>query len=267
VMMSYLFITLLTTWRYFQREAPATNINKEYVGDPKGMQLTNDSLPIAFVLEDSEGMAFVDPGIYTLTVDYRYRETSLNSTVITPIELAIGNNVYRINYPCTGIKIIGDGDGGEYGQIVVKINTCSGGDCKSAQEIENRLFNSQLRIRYLNHLIDAVDPTTPIKAYPDSFTTLVSLQSFKSIVMKISESEVVTKDTLNEYTDPKVEKTTIVDQFVTDIGELRLSGNPPPSPFVMVSIRMGRMKTVTVRTYKTIYNYLADLSPDQTVGA
>ena len=282
VMMSYLFITLLTTWRYFQREAPATNINKEYVGDPKGMQLTNDSLPIAFGLQDVTTKHFIDPTIYNLTVTYRRTikemvggqlvvKTSITKLLdLIPCSEANLDNRFAthplVNMFCLkdlaqpgyDLTVTGEFESNDFGLLIIRIFRCQGPTCKSDADIESKLANSYFAINYLNRLIKSSNYSDPIHTYPDSFFTPTSINLQKKIVMRLVDHEVVTQSSLTGYTDPKVEKTTIVDQFVTDIGELRLSGNPPPSPFVMISIRMGRMKTVTVRTYKTIYNYLAE---------
>ena len=74
--LGYLAVVCFTVWRYFQREAPATNVETKFVPDPPGFTWDRDNFPFAFGIQDTTATHFVDDEIYTVEASYNIKTTT-----------------------------------------------------------------------------------------------------------------------------------------------------------------------------------------------
>jgi hypothetical protein len=98
---------------------------------------------------------------------------------------------------------------------------------------------------------------TPIKKYPSSYFFSTSPLQQKNVQMRIANNELNTHRSFFGYSSPQVTEYETVDKFTPDVASPPLSGYP--STFLEFAVRMEPIKQVVNRSYRTIYQLIAEL--------
>jgi hypothetical protein len=280
----YIFVAGFTLWKYFQRESPATNINRLFYKDPEGFNLTKDSLPFAFGLQDSSNyyVNYVDPTIYRATAEYVIIEKNVvdgnlivNRTKI-PIPLTTCDKVelnktlfdnlnlsgmYCIeNYSANGnpLHITGVFESDRYGYVEINLYRCTGPTCQSKEAIDKKLLGAYFAANYINRVTKTSVYENPIEVFPVSYYTPISNFYKRENILYTADNDVLTLSPIVSYLPPTGIRFTSVSSMKTDITELTIEKDSPRENFYNMVIRMDTMRTVTERSYQTALDSLAE---------
>ena len=283
VAMCYALIAVFSIWRYLDRSSPQTNINKIYVKDPVGFNLTKEILPIAFGLQDpATFFHYIDPEIYTLTATYsRFTKNMVegmlvvsNTTIKIPVttcdkagldptlfyNLELEKMYCIADYHPQGVnlEVRGSWDSEIFGQISIEIYRCSGSHCKPDEVIDKVLQGGFFAANYINRNSRTSEYEHPIEVSPTDFFAPISTYYRKENVLWMANNEILTNSPLVSYLPPSSISYINVASLRTDISELTVDQNARVPYFYNLDIRMDRILSVTQREYSTAYDYLAE---------
>ena len=279
----YALIATFTIWRYFQRDSPSTNINKLYVKDPVGFNLTQETLPIAFGLQDpSTYSQYIDPSIYTVEANYvRYKKRTIDGKVTVdrkehPIPLTTCDKVgldpkFFQNLELSqmfcfesfkpeglDIEITGVFESNDYGLIEIYVNRCQGPNCQDINTINEKVQGGYFAANFINRETKTSDYERPIEEYPSSFFTPVSTYYRKENILFLADNELYTDSPIIGYLPPSGQYYPNIASLRTDIADLSVDKDSPRQTFYNLNLRMDHIKTITQRNYSTVYDFLAE---------
>lgn len=282
VIIAYLLSLVFTIWRYFEKSSPETNVNSVFLHDPVGFEITKDSFPFAFGIQDSTGTHFIDPQIYTVKAFYKnYKKSTINDTVIVnrtvvPLNLVrctdVGlskedfHNVDLANMLCleeflkpnTTMNITGVYESSVWGFLDLKFYRCNASEtiCKAEADIDAKLSRGFFAINYMDMGVKPSNFTNPVEPFPTSYFTPTSTSFQKTATMRFENQEILTQSSLVGYMEPEVVKLSRVKYFVNDI--TLISPLTAVSNFFSIQLRMDQVKTQVNRKYQMVYQYLAE---------
>ena len=288
LMLGLLYFTLFTysIYQFASKTNPESNFNAVYVPNPKGFIVSRDNLLFAFGLQAADFTHFIDESIYTVEVQYNTITKTMNSqgmvddvfeSTILPLvrcsevgldaeyfyNLELSNLLCLKEYtnPTGVLNITGRFESPKFGWLKVIFNRCdpltSKVPCQSDAVINNKLVGSFFAIYYLNYATETADYMTPIKKYPSSYFFSTSPLQQKNVQMRIANNELNTHRSFFGYSSPQVTEYETVDKFTPDVVAPPLSGYPPS--FLEFAVRMEPIKQVVNRSYRTIYQLIAEL--------
>ncbi|KAL4473495.1 hypothetical protein ABPG74_022359 [Tetrahymena malaccensis] len=174
-----------------QRVNPQVIYSERQVDDPAAFQVTSQSLPIAFAMEDTvTSNYYIDESIYTVSASWNQKVKKLNETTNlyeqewkkVDIELkpcTIENfknkenqNYYlKLNYTnmyClpsdSTFAIQGDYTSDIYSEIQLKVQKCKQ-NCKTQDVIDKQLLNSNFGMQLSDSYVDPTLKDNPFKVY------------------------------------------------------------------------------------------------------
>ena len=280
---SYLFCVGFIVWRYFQRDSSETNVNRIFVKDPEGFSLTKQTFPFAFGVQNVANQHFIDPAVYKAEAVYKVYRRKVVDGVLDfkveshPLELvscdqvgldpAFFSNVdfknmlclKEFSHPTLDLKITGEFESDLYSFLSIAVKRCSGAGCKSDAEVESILGRSFFAMNFMNYATKSSNFSSPVEKHPASIYFGLSTSFSKTMRLRMVDNEIHTVSSLLGYSSPGVLKYTYVDGAVTDLRSVITTGAPAITDLFSMVIRMDQMKVVTKRTYKTVFQYLAEL--------
>ena len=283
VVLCYALSASFGLWRFFQRGSPATNINRVYVSDPVGFNMTLDTLPIAFGQQDSNSAHFIDPTVYTVTATYkRFMKTTKNGEIVTSFKaynidltecsnldldkelfknLALKNMYCFKDYTAQGIPIEVRGvfESDILGIIDIALKRCKGAGYKTPEEIDKIIDTGYFAANYINRETRTSDYGNPIEKYPTSFFTRTSKFYKVAIAARMANNELSTANKLIDYLPATT--TTLFSSLAsikTDLLNFQINSGQTVDNFFTLAIRMDPLKNVTQRKYLTLFNYIAE---------
>ena len=282
VVFAYCLTMSFGLWRYFQRDSPETNVNRVYISDPVGFNVTIDSLPIAFGQQDVDGLHFIDPTVYTVTATYnRFVKYTKNGKIETDygsynisltecsnlnLEKGMFKNLELENMWCfkdytaqgVPLELTGVWESDVYGFINIRLNRCTGVGCKTPKEIDDIIESGYFAANYINRETRTSHYENPVEKYPTSFFTTTSSFYRKSMQMRMANNELTTGNTLMSYLAPKTEEFCSVASLNTELTKFESDVTKKTPIYYDLVIRMDPLKNVTKRQYLTLYDYIAD---------
>lgn len=265
------------------RESSETNINTLFKKDPTGFHLTKETLPFAFGLQFRNASHFIDESVYKATVNHvTMRKVMshgelLTEKTTTPLELITCDqanldteffqNIETSKMFCLkdlvsnsrNIQITGVFESDFYGYLDIQINRCTGASCKPEEEVEAILDSSYFAINYVNFAIKSSNFTSPFEKYPTSYYTSTSTQYTKYIQMRMTSQEIRTDSSILGLGFFKTEKFTSTDQFYNDLAKINSNNGTSTSKMLSVLVRMNQTLIVTSRSYKSLFQFIAEL--------
>jgi hypothetical protein len=157
------------------------------------------------------------------------------------------------------IQITGVFESDFYGYLDIQINRCTGASCKPEEEVEAILDNSYFAINYVNFAIKSSNFTSPFEKYPTSYYTSTSTQYTKYIQMRMTSQEIRTDSSILGLGFFKTEKFTSTDQFYNDLAKINSNNGTSTSKMLSVLVRMNQTLIVTSRSYKSLFQFIAEL--------
>ena len=270
-------------YRYFERGSSETNINRQYKPDPKGFTLTKDTMPFAFGIEDSNSKYYIDFSIYTVRAVYGLkktiitngventtfintelsvvpcREVGLDPTYFSNIPLDTTLCLKEFINPTTNMKITGEWESPEFGYVQIIISPCTGSSCKPESEIFNKLKKGTLAINYLNYALQSSNYENPAIKFPAKYFTTFSTDYSKNIELRLTDTEILTQDSLFGYVRPDSYNFTRVETVTDRITQLNQNTSALPTNMINFIFRMDQLKFSVSRVYKTSFQYMAEL--------
>lgn len=277
----YMLSTSLIIWRYFERSSPETNINRIFVKNPKGFNITQQTLPFAFGVQNSRGTHYIDPSIYTVNVSYHRRTTqTVNGaaqSVSTGTELRVVTcdtvgldkryfeNVQLNNMYCIEktqqmpLEVTGVFESSSFGFLRIHVKPCKGAaTCKTEAEVRAAMEKNYFAINYFGIGIKTSNFSDPLERYPTSYFTTVSAGVAKDLQIRMVNQEIHTQSSAFGYVRPDILPFTSISNVVSDISEIK-EGSQTVTTAINLSIRMNQELIITNRAYKTVFQYLAEL--------
>lgn len=278
----YSLVAAFILWQFFSIQPPQTNINTVYVTDPVGFNMTENILPIAFGLEDPTTQnydQFIDPTIYNITATYtRFwkngQNGSLNATQIDTniplttcdkmnLNLNYFENINLTNLYCfatfqpegLNLSIHGDFNTDTYGYLSIDIYRCTGPTCKDAATIDSKLQGGYFSAYYINRQTQPTDYSNPVQEFPTDFFTAISPYFRKENVLYIADNEIISNNLINSNLASSTIKFESISSVRSDVAGLQVNTQQPH--FYNMVIRMDNNKIVSLRTYLTLNDYLA----------
>ncbi len=269
--------------QFTTRQSSETNINTLFKKNPSGFNLTKETLPFAFGLQFRNTTHFIDESVYTAHVNYvTMRKVMQNGELIAeksmaPLELITCDqagldlqffqNLDTSKMFCLkdlisesrSIQITGVFESDFYGFLDIQINRCTGNACKAEAELEEILGSSYFAINYVNFAIKSSNFSSPIEKYPTSYYTSTSTQYTKYIQMRMTDQEVRTDSSILGLGFFKTERFTSTDQFYNDLAKINSGDGSSNSRMLSVLIRMNQMLILTSRSYKSLFQFVAEL--------
>lgn len=282
VVLFYALSASFGLWRFFQRGSPETNINRVYVSDPVGFNMTLDTLPIAFGQQDSNSAHFMDPTVYTVTATYkRFMKTTKNGEIVTSFKaynidltecsnldldkelfknLALKNMYCFKDYTPQGIPIEVRGvfESDIFGIVDIALKRCKGAGCKTPEEIDKIIDTGYFAANYINRETRTSDYENPIEKYPTSFFTRTSKLYKVAITARMANNELTTANTLIDYLPATTTLFSSLASIKTDLLNFQINSGQTVDNFFSLAIRMDPLKNVTQRKYLTLFNYIAE---------
>ena len=270
-------------YRYFERGSSETNINRQFIPDPKGFTLTKQTMPFAFGIEDSSAKLYIDFSIFTVKALYIFKETrftnGVDSSVYTTTELPVvpcrevGLDptyfsslpldtmlcIKEFINPTINMKITGEFRSPEFGYIKIFISPCKGASCKSESEIMQKLKAGYMTFTYLNYALQSSNYENPVIKFPATYFTTFSTDYSKSIEFRMTDTELLTQDSLFGYVKPQSFNFTSVEMVTDKIAQLNQNISALPDSMVNFVFRMDQLKFSVSRVYKTSFQYMAEL--------
>ncbi|KAL4473496.1 hypothetical protein ABPG74_022360 [Tetrahymena malaccensis] len=174
-----------------QRVNPSVIYSERQVDDPAAFEITSQSLPLAFAMEDSITYGYyIDEGIYTVSASWNQKVKKLNETTnsyeqewknvnielkpctIENFQNKDNQNYYlKLNYTnmyCfpsdSTFAIQGDYPSDVYSEIVLKVQRCKQ-NCKPQDVIDSQLMNSNFGMQLSDSYVDPTIKDNPFKVY------------------------------------------------------------------------------------------------------
>ena len=282
--LGYIGVVSFTVWRYFQREAPATNVETKFVPDPPGFTWDRDNFPFAFGIQDTTATHFIDDQIYTVEATYNLKTTSkvsgeevINYDSITiplircseaKLDPQYFNNIPLADMYCLRefinplkrFQITGRWESQTFGTLSFNFRKCNttSSTCKSAEEISKRLKDSYFAVYFIDRVLKASDFENPWQVIPRSQYMSTSIAYTKYLSYYIQENTVASDSSLIGYLQPKQQTFLSVGVQYSDMSNLALDTSELPSIFLSFVFRMSTSQVIVTRKYKNIYDYLAE---------
>ena len=288
ILSCYILTIAFTIWRYFQRYSPETNVSTQYVENPKGFELTKDTFPFAFGIQDKRGAHFIDESIYTFKGNYRLTTKTVENGELKSntkrinfefircseagLDLEMFKNLDLNSMYClkefaqkmNEIFVTGVWESDTFGSLSFDAFRCDNKTspipCATNEAIDLTLRSSYFAINYVTFTTQSTDYANPIKKVPASFFATTSIDYKKSLTVYMTDNEILTESSLIGYSEPAVKYFTSVGNFRSDFSNLVTTSSSTGfnKLFFNFAIRMETSKTVTHRNYKRIYEYLAE---------
>jgi hypothetical protein len=280
---SKVICVFLLVLQFTTRHSSETNINTLFRRNPVGFNLTKETLPFAFGLQFRNASHFIDESVYTAHVNYvTIRKFMLNGELSAekssvPLELITCDkagldlqffqNLETSKMYCLkdlvsqsrSIQITGVFESDFYGYLDVQINRCAGDACRSEADMQAILDSSYFAINYVNFAIKSSNFSTPFDKYPTSYYTSTSTQFTKYIQMRMTDQEIRTDSSILGLGFFKTERFTSTDQFYNDLAKINSASGAPASRMLSMLVRMNQMLIVTSRSYKSLFQFIAEL--------
>ncbi|KAL4473494.1 hypothetical protein ABPG74_022358 [Tetrahymena malaccensis] len=175
----------------FQRVNPQVIYSERQVDDPAAFQITSETFPIAFAMEDSvTNNYYIDEGIYTVSASWNQKVKILNETTnineyqwrrmsieLKPCTIENFKNKENQNYylqlnyknmyclpPNSTLEIQGDFGSDMFSQIQLKVQKCTK-NCKPQDVIDKQLLNSNFGMQLSDSYVDPTLKDKPFKVY------------------------------------------------------------------------------------------------------
>ena len=283
--LGYLAITIFTVWRYFQREAPATNINQSYNPNPEGFVWDREKFPFAFGIQNPGYEHFIDDEVYTLDALYRKKivtrvngekkedwidemlpvircsQANLDLTYFDNIPLDTLFCIKEFVEPTNSLNLSGRFESDFFGRMEFQFKKCSPekSKCKNETVIGNLLRDSYFAIYYVDRVAKAPVYENPIEKFPRSQFTSTSIDYTKYLHFYLMTTKIETDASLVGYLQPEVISFQGTGYQLSDMSNLATAANPVlPEVFFNLVLRISTISTVVTRKYKNIYDYLAE---------
>jgi len=160
------------------------------------------------------------------------------------------------------IEITGLFQSNVYGRLDVNVRRCnpitSNVTCASDDIIDFKMKGGYFALNFVNLATRVSNYSDPIEEYPSSFFTPLSPIYHKYIYMYMADNDLETDGSITGYLPPTVQKFSNLADVKTDLNKFADKGKTYPDVIATMVIRMDPVKTVTMRKYKKIYDYLAD---------
>ena len=291
--LGYVAVISFTVWRYFQREAPATNVETKFVPDPPGFTWDRDKFPFAFGIQDGTASHFIDDQIYTVDAVYNLKTTtfvdgkegmSFDSISIPLIRCSEANldpayfnnipfkDLYCLKEfinPLKGFQITGRWESNTFGYLNFDFKKCnaSATTCKSDTPIAEKLKNAYFAVYFIDRVLKASDFDTPWQVIPRSQYMSTSIAYTKYLSYYLQENTVASDSSLIGYLQPALQSFVSVGTQYSDISNFALDSTSLPGIFLNFVVRMSTSQVDITRKYKNIYDYLAEFGGmSQVVG-
>lgn len=268
----FIFVT------FFDRDHPEVNIERLSDHDPKGFVITNDSFTMAFGLQNSNAVHFVDPEIYTVRARHTIvlkkmvneslvaTKTSRDVPLIACSEAGLDTALFarldlKSMYCLSDIKdlkISGDFESIEFGSLDLNFIRCRGSSCKDSSQVDAALSRGYFGMNYVSKVPRASNPQNPIEPTSGSYFTTTSRTFAKYLEIRMSTNEIQTRNPYIGYIGPDVEKYVTIDNFKPEITMIATANQTMPDTFLNIKIRMEPVHNVVTRRYKTAMQFLAE---------
>ena len=284
-MLGYIGIVAFTVWRYFQREAPATNINQFYNPNPEGFVWDREKFPFAFGIQNPGYEHFIDDEVYTLEAQYRQKIVGtkngekVEDWIDEPLEMIRCSEAkldlkYFDNIPLKDLfcmkefveptgkfNLSGRFESDYFGRLEFRFKKCDPKKavCKDDTVISKLLRDSYFAIYYVDRVANAANYEQPIEQFPRSQFTSTSIDYTKYLHFYLMTTKIETDASLVGYLQPNVIAFQGTGYQLSDMSNLATAANPVlPEVFFNLVIRISTISTVVTRRYKNIYDYLAE---------
>src|SRR3990167_5421688 len=278
----YLLVTFFVTWRYIDRGQPQSNSSNFYMKDPEGFRLDNDTLPFALGLQNSSGLHFIDPRIYNITATHhkwsKYNDekgklitkrVNTNLSLIPCNQLSLDQSAFanldlssmlcleNLKTKQHDLQITGLFESSVYGYISFRISRCRGPTCKPDAEIEATLKNCFFAVNYRTFEMRTSEFNDPIAPIPASFYTATSTTFSKQVTLRMANNQLVTENSFIPYATPDTKSFVTDSRFQNEIAAIYTTYSS--TDYLMsFAIRMDPTLIVTQRSYRSLYQYIAE---------
>src|SRR3990167_7581037 len=291
--LGYLAVVCFTVWRYFQREAPATNVETKFVPDPPGFTWDRNNFPFPFGIQDTTAAHFVDDEIYAVEASYniktttfvdgkegmnfdsitipliRCSEAKLDPQYFNNIPLADMYCLREFINPLKRFQITGRWESNTFGYMNFNFKRCnsSTSTCKPANVITDKLKDAYFAVYFIDRVLKASHFENPWQVIPRSQYMSTSIAYTKYLSYYIQENTVASDSSLIGYLQPKQQTFLSVGTQYNDLSNFALGDASLPNVFLNFVIRMSTSQVDITRKYKNICDYLAEFGGmSQVVG-
>ncbi|KAL4479279.1 hypothetical protein ABPG72_011491 [Tetrahymena utriculariae] len=195
----------------FLRTSPQVIYSERQVDNPAAFQLSSQTFPLAFSMEDPNYNYYIDEGIYTIQAQFYQKTLVFNQTTqqndavwnvtdikVQPCTLDNFKNPDNINYytslqyqnmyclpPDIQLTLQGDFSSPIYSYLQLQIVKCKQ-NCKSKEKLDEYLLNSNFAVQISDSFVDPSIKQNPFKIYSRDiyWSTSTQMPKFATIYFR-----------------------------------------------------------------------------------
>ncbi|KAL4432690.1 hypothetical protein ABPG74_004983 [Tetrahymena malaccensis] len=197
------------------RKSPQIIYSERQVDNPAAFQISSQTFPLAFSMEDPNFSYYIDEGIYTVQAQFYQKTLVFNQTTqendavwnitdikVQPCTLENFKNPDNINYytsltyknmyclpPDIQLTLQGDFQSPEYSYLQIQVKKCKQ-NCKSQEELDKYLLNSNFAMQLSDSFVDPTIKSNPFKIYSRDIYWATSIQMPKAVTLYLRNNYV-----------------------------------------------------------------------------
>lgn len=276
-----IIITILIGKEMSDRSQPTTNVSELIIEDPATRTLNPQTTTFAIALEDSNGIPYLDPTIYSLNLEhvaldriknpttgnvdlvFSYRDIPVEPCTLNHFGVAADKfqNLDLKNFYCVGledsVELKGVWESSRHEYMTFLVSKCVNGTgtaCQDQTVIDAKLQDGSFYFVYIDLVINPVNYKSPDYNFQNAFFTPIGPNIKKKEYMYLKNIELISDvgifSTKNEY------KNYIAFNNIDE----KMDPYPTDSSIVYGEIKLNRNLEVYTRIYMKIQNLISQVN-------